>query len=171
MLDLISDVGGILGILTSFMSAFLFAWRYRAFDDYMISKLYQVTNESQSEQSQDSESKPPRDSYQQFVRYPLRDLKEFVRSILPRCMWCCGTSRVDKSFEIGQMMLGHETNIFQIIRSRRFVAEALQVLLSEEQRKVLLERSSYVVVDPDTPFDAEFDLLNSSRHTAQDKKD
>ena len=46
VLDCISDVGGILGILTSIMSAFLFAWRYRAFDDHMISKLYRVIDET-----------------------------------------------------------------------------------------------------------------------------
>ena len=69
------------------------------------------------------------------------------------------------------MMLGHETNILQIIRSRRFFAEALQMLLNEEQRKVLLERSRYVVFDPDIPLDTDFDLLKSSRLTAQDKKD
>lgn len=46
-------------------------------------------------------------------------------------------------------MLEYETNIVSIIKSRRFFAEAMQVLLSDEQYKILLERSAVVVIDPD----------------------
>ena len=42
MLDLFSDVGGILGIFMNGASIFLFAWTYNSFDNYMVTKLYRV---------------------------------------------------------------------------------------------------------------------------------
>ena len=74
---------------------------------------------------------------------------EFLKSITPSCLWCCGHSRNDRSFEIGRAMLECETNIVSIIKSRRFFEEAMQVLLSDEQYKILQERSALVVINPD----------------------
>ena len=44
VLDLISDIGGILGILMSAAGTFLFAWGYNSFDNYMVTKLYRVAD-------------------------------------------------------------------------------------------------------------------------------
>ena len=147
VLDLISDIGGILGILMSAAGTFLFAWCYNSFDNYMVTKLYRVAD---SQMAEDDETKGASAGHKNLKKEPWRDLKEFLKSITPSCLWCCGQSRTDRSFEIGRAMLECETNIVQIIKSRRFFAEAMQVLLSDEQFKILQERSAVVVIDPDS---------------------
>lgn len=46
-------------------------------------------------------------------------------------------------------MLEKETNIIEIVKSRRYLSEAVRLLLSKEQRKKLKERSRYLIVNPD----------------------
>lgn len=40
ILDIISDVGGLLGILMGAVSVFIFIWNYNSLDNYMVSKLF-----------------------------------------------------------------------------------------------------------------------------------
>ncbi len=50
---------------------------------------------------------------------------------------------------MGRSMLEKETNIIEIVKSRRYLSEAIRLLLSKEQRKELKERSRYLIVNPD----------------------
>ena len=43
----------------------------------------------------------------------------------------------------------HETNIVDIVRSRRYITAALKFLLKKEKRLMLQERSNYYLIDPD----------------------
>ena len=85
-------------------SAFLYAWSYNSFDNYMISKLYRFSNGKQtaSDKEHNNSELRPESS---------RNLKECFRSIIPFCSKCCGPNRRDRSFEIGRNMIEHETNI------------------------------------------------------------
>ena len=40
--DMLSDVGGLLGILTTFAAFFNSIWNYQAFDNFMISRLFKI---------------------------------------------------------------------------------------------------------------------------------
>ena len=42
ILDVLSDVGGIMSILFSAMSMFLSAWNYNHFDNFLVSRLFKV---------------------------------------------------------------------------------------------------------------------------------
>ena len=41
----------------------------------------------------------------------------------------------------------------QIVKSRRFIAEALKVLLSKQKWHELIERSRFVMIDPEAEID------------------
>ena len=93
VLDLFSDVGGLMGILMTTVSIFLYAWNYNTLNNYMVSKLYQVV----SEEGQGKTEKLSSGS--------VGNLKEFLRSTLPDC--CCSRGicrkkRLERSFELGQ---------------------------------------------------------------------
>ena len=44
VLDVLSDIGGIQGIVMSGVGMFLSVWNYSNFDNYMASKLYKIKN-------------------------------------------------------------------------------------------------------------------------------
>ena len=67
--------------------------------------------------------------------------------MLPRCLRC-RQSETQRAFAKGRALLEHETNIVSIIQSRRFIAEALKVLLSDREWNELIERSRFVAIDP-----------------------
>ena len=56
---------------------------------------------------------------------------------------------MEKSFDLGRRTLDQETNIVQIIKSRRFFTEALRVLLPPEKWDELMESSYFICIDPD----------------------
>ena len=46
VLDWISDIGGIQGILISFIALIIGYWNYNHFDNYMVFGLYRIKNDS-----------------------------------------------------------------------------------------------------------------------------
>ena len=42
VLDYISDIGGMQGMLMSFMAWFIAVWNYNMFDNHMVSRLFKV---------------------------------------------------------------------------------------------------------------------------------
>ena len=47
-LDVLSDIGGIQGILFIFMLKFIRKWNYNHFDNYVTSKLFKIVGENKS---------------------------------------------------------------------------------------------------------------------------
>ena len=45
--DMLSDVGGLLGILTTFAAFFNSIWNYQAFDNFMVSRLFKIKRPKQ----------------------------------------------------------------------------------------------------------------------------
>ena len=46
--------------------------------------------------------------------------------------------------------MNSETNIIEIIKSRRFFGKALKTLLTRQQRLKMKEKSRYLCIDPDS---------------------
>ena len=44
--DLLSDIGGLLGMFAEIFAIFLAAWNYNVVENYMVSKLFRIKNES-----------------------------------------------------------------------------------------------------------------------------
>ena len=74
-------------------------------------------------------------------------LQQFFLKYVPKCIRC-RLSRTERAFKKGRKLLDQETNIVSIIKSRRFIAEALKVLLTKQQWEELIERSRFVAIDP-----------------------
>ena len=49
--DYLSDVGGMQGLLLSFVAAFLSFWNYNMLDEYMIMKLFRIQAEANKDQT------------------------------------------------------------------------------------------------------------------------
>ena len=59
---------------------------------------------------------------------------------------CCKQDQSENGFLQGRELLEKETNICEIIKSRRYFNKALNFLLTKRQRKYLRERTRYVML-------------------------
>ena len=71
-------------------------------------------------------------------------LPEWFKNIF--CSCCCSRSRIETTFELGRDQMNFETNIIEIIKSRRYFSAALKILLTPEQRAKLKERTRYITI-------------------------
>ena len=51
VLDMLSDVGGVEAILVNFFGIMLGFWNYKSLDNYLVSRLYQLSNSVDSQKS------------------------------------------------------------------------------------------------------------------------
>ncbi len=125
-------------------------WNYKMFDNYMVSRLYRIRKKD-SEQPQQLWSSYM-DKADPMVPRALHNPREYCKELLmwPCCknLRCFKSDRVEKSFEVGRTYLSRETNIVSIVKSVRYFKQALKLLLSEEQRTKLKEKTKYLTVDP-----------------------
>ena len=58
-----------------------------------------------------------------------------------------------------------ETNVIEIIKSKRYFNAALRFLMSKKQRMRLKERGRYTVIDPDLKTERKFGDQESNEYT------
>ena len=130
-------------MIVSCFALFLAFWNYNMLDDYMITKLFKLTSPPSTVSNQNLKKAQP-------MKAPLLyNQREFFRSLLPQCLWCCKLSRQERAFDKAREALDFEVNIIELVKSRRMFKEAFKMLLSETQLKRLQKKSGYRVLDPD----------------------
>ena len=118
LLDVLSDVGGLQGILISGLALFLSIVNHSNLETYLVSKTFKfeaaVLKTSQTE-----------------------NIKNAFIGILPKCMICCKKSRKHAAMDKAREELQKEVDIIEIIQSRRYFKLALKQLLEPQlQRKL-----------------------------------
>ena len=143
-LDYLSDIGGMQGMIASFIAAFVVFWNYNNFANYMVQRLYKI-------EKKDAKKKvyTNYDDRSEFI-YPccMSNARDAICDILPSCLQCCRSGKQDKSIAMGRDKLEKESNIIEIIKSRRYFNASLKILLSKRQRMRLKERTRYLHVNP-----------------------
>ena len=135
-------------MLISGVAFFMAAWNFNFFDNHMVTRLYKMEKSEADKQVykkyfERSDFMHPRKLY---------NPREYLLSKVPKkfkCCACCRPSRLEKGFERGRELLTKETNIIEIIKSRRYFTRALRLLLTKDQRMRLKERSRYISLNPD----------------------
>ena len=128
-LDVLSDVGGLQGLLLSFCMGLLVLWNYNNFDNYLASRLYKIEDDSFGSFSSDHKKSS-------FLRPTICcNWYEYLLDI-PCCSRCCKKCKCRKteqmkSIEKARIQMSKEINIVEIIKSRRYVQMALRLLLSK----------------------------------------
>ena len=118
---LISGVGYLIAI-----------WNYNYFDNFMVTRLYKI------QKPKDDEGKISK-SIDYMVPPKLYNPKEYFKSLLPSflkrvCQRCCKPNRLERGFEKARKKMSQETNIIEIIKSRRIITAALRIVLKKAQR-------------------------------------
>jgi len=117
VLDFISDVGGIQGVLVSAASLFLAIWTHNDFDDFMVTRLYKALSEkTETDTGDHTESLKTRRCFSPTV---------YLRDCAPSlARWLCKCRRISRRERImayGREKLLEETSIFNMIRSFRYI--------------------------------------------------
>ena len=79
-------------------------------------------------------------------------------------------NRREKAFDKAREKLEKELNVIELIKSRRYFAKALNMLVPRETRLRLREQTRYLVIDPnsdDSGLDSEFKKSASSSKKKQ----
>ena len=91
--DMLSDVGGLLGILMAFAASLNSIWNYQNFDNFMVSRLFKIKrpkNEIEEDAGYFEQS-----DYIELNMLP--NLRNWCLSCVPKYCFCCAYSRKEKA--------------------------------------------------------------------------
>ena len=122
ILDVLSDVGGLQGILISAIAVVLNIINHNQLENYLVSKLFKAEAVSLADKQ-------------------IENIKEYCLGILPDKLVCCAKRRKQIAMDTARTALEKEMDVIELIRSLRFVHRALKHLLSPTLHKKLQEVS------------------------------
>ena len=145
ILDFLSDLGGMQGLIYSLLAMLLSFWNYNYLEDFLVSRLYRLEKTSDNKVRTSGYFK----NSEFMIPRTLDNPKTYIRENLPTCcakMWPCKPDRRARGFALARSKLELETNAIEFIKMKRYVGLALRTLLSKEQRMLLKERSRYRII-------------------------
>ena len=131
-------MGGLSGILVSGLAILVQLWNYNSFENAMASHLFKFRHKQSN--------------FPQGSSFKLRSMPnclDILELCLPRRCFCIKRSPQDKAIEKARDYLDKEVNIYKIIRMRRYMMEALKILITKPKRKELIKRTRYRTIDID----------------------
>ena len=142
-LDLLSDIGGIQGMLIGLVSQFFVYWEYNQLENYMISKLYGVNRGNKSHNLDNLSDIGLSDSTLKVNCFdgPRQLCSSLLSCFYRLCFNRKGRSSRMQAFKEARSKLQAEINIVDIITSRRYFHEALKHLLPKAKRLQLIKET------------------------------
>lgn len=137
--DMLSDIGGLTGILGTIFGLISAQWNYDSFDNHMVSRLFKI--KKPEDEISPEEEYFARSSFIQYDGLPF--CFNWMLSLLPKCCHCCKRSRKQIALQMAREKLNKEINIIEIVKSWRYYESALHHLLPEKKRLDLKARSRY----------------------------
>ena len=136
LLDLLSDVGGLQGILISAFSLLLGIWNHNYLESYIASKVYKVA--STGEEEPVSLEVPNRANIKECC------IDRFLPAKLTRV--CCKIKRKEIEMQEAREALANEIDIIRMLQTRRFYHLAFRHLLDAPVRKQIEQQSEYTIL-------------------------
>ena len=127
ILDWISDIGGIQGIMISAVAIVVSIWNYNWLDNFLVSRLYRIEKRDAKKKVYECLE----DRTEKMRISSISSLRDYICDSLPSCLQCCRSSRNERGLTLGRNKLEKETNIIKILQSRRYFSAALKQLLSK----------------------------------------
>ena len=149
-LELLSDIGGLNGILVTIFFIIVSAWNYVAFDNYMVSRLFKIKKPADKI---DATMDFFRRSDFIHIRW-MPNLRLWLLSFLPKS-WANRfiKSRRERALQRARERLDREINIIEIVKSWRYFERAIRYLLPQKKRLTIKGRSRYFQIDPEAIAD------------------
>ena len=101
ILDWISDIGGMQGMLLGLIAFLVAIWNYNQFQNYMVTRLYKMEKKDAREGKYENY-----DERSDFIfPCPGSNPRDCICDKLPGCFQCCRSGRRDKSIDLGRQKL------------------------------------------------------------------
>ena len=146
LFDLLSDIGGLSGILISLFFLIVSTWNHNKFDNMLVSRLFKIRRETTGEDDE-------------IVNSCMPNCTDWIFSLLPNFCICCKRARKEVAMQKARDKLASETNIVGIIRATRYMEIALRQLIPAQELRKLKEKALYKTIDPDASEDEEHEPL------------
>ena len=147
MLDLISDIGGMQGVLISVFAIIVGIQNHNMLENHLVSRLFKLEVKPDRQSLDSKLYSPEPSSMVSLMPRAAQNILELLREKFKGCMCmtnrCCKPSLFYQGFEIGREQLKDETNIIEIIKKLRYYETALNALTSEHQRAMFKAKSQY----------------------------
>ena len=163
-LELLSDIGGLSGMLMTVFGFLIMTWNYQVLDNFLVSKLFKIRKPE--EQLDENENYFNQSYFITLSSFPY--CGELLRNLCPRCKRCCRQSRKFKAMQIAREQMMSEINIITIVKTQRYIKAALKFLLSAHKRLKLKEHKRYIQINPEQTGDLK---LKTSRQTFTDRNE
>lgn len=138
VLDWVSDIGGIQGMLISGVALFMGFWNHNMLENHLVSRLFKVERVREGKGSTISRDNEFFARYRFIKMMPTlsQSFVEYVKEMIPGwlcCSKCCKPGRYYAGFAKGRQKLQKESNIIEILKKLRYFEIALQELLTKQQ--------------------------------------
>ena len=129
-MDVLSDVGGIQGLLYSILFVLIYVWNYNHFDNYLTSHLFKV-------EKKDADNPLYKNDYERSDFITLTRCCNIWHYLVDltcvRCD-CWRKSRRQRGINKAREQMQQEINILEMVKSRRYFHIAMRKLLSKKDR-------------------------------------
>ena len=133
LFDLLSDIGGLSGILMTFFTSFMAIWNYNSLDNLLVQSLFKTNKEDKERNGEFIKNSAENVEYIKLSNYP--NCKDLLWRILPRsCRRYIKPRRRDLILEKARQKLQVETNIIDLVQQKRYLKHAIKELLPKEKR-------------------------------------
>ena len=151
VLDLISDIGGMQGVLISFFAIIVGVWNHNMIDNHLVSRLYMLESRPNPNKPRHRQPSTPGRFISMMPRASQNMLEFLKDSIIGwKCLTrCCKPNHFYHGFELAREKLKMETNIIEIIKKLRYYEIALNALTTRQQRVQFKALSRYKCISLD----------------------
>ena len=130
LFDLLSDIGGLSGILISFFLMIVTAWNHNKFDNMLVSRLFKIKRRDKGA-----------DEAETISNSCMPNCTDWILSFFPDCCICCKRARREVAMQKARDKLAGETNIIEIVRAWRYMEIALRQLIPANELGLLKEKA------------------------------
>jgi len=144
--DFLSDVGGLVGIITAALYVVVNAWNFNALENMISANLFKMKRPDCNDSGKSSEAETIK-----LERQPA--CKDLLLRWLPKCCHVCKLTRKERVLKQARGYLKKEINIIQIVRMRRYMMRAFKELLPWHKRAEIRKNVKFysIVADSGEP--------------------
>jgi len=97
-------------------------WNYNGLENFLVAKLYRLEKPDAKQKVYANND----DKFDAFSVSLFGGLRDAICDTLPSCLQCCRSSRNERGLQMGRDKMEKETNIVNILQSRRYMNAAFK---------------------------------------------
>lgn len=151
-LDVLSDVGGLSSIVISALSIIIAVFNHNHFDTFLVTQLFKPAEPRADGKGSSSNAMS---EAERFSTSEISGVKEFFLDSCPSALFrCCKRNRKQTIIMKARSLYQQETDIVRLIRSVRYLNEAVSQLVPSETSQRIKQKTELIAVDGEQESDS-----------------